>query len=130
VPPRSPYVSFLYHHLQSDRFHGNKAKMAKALGITPKHLSRGLDGHTTFSLELNLRIAQVLDEDAGYVLRLANWATANALIESLYGRAKLSAALEHFFENLRSLSAHSRQEVLDTVEAWAALMQHAKKGHP
>lgn len=128
VPPKSSYRDFLLYHLQSDRFDGNKAKMAEAFGMTPKHLARGLEGETTFSLERNLVIADVLQEDPAHVLTLASWAESQRLLEKLYGRARLTPALEQLLEALKHCPTHFRHQLIEHAVIEAELTKRHRGG--
>lgn len=128
VPPKSSYRDFLLYHLQSDRFDGNKAKMAAAFGMTSKHLARGLEGETTFSLERNLVIADVLQEDPAHVLTLASWAESHRLLEKLYGRARLTPALERLLEALKHCSTHFRHQLIEHAVFEAELIERHRRG--
>ena len=89
---------------------GSPSNLARRLKITPSHISRLFKGTTSLSIEVTLRLADVLDEDGVEVLRRCGHGRIADRIDRLR-RGSPQRARSQLYDAIDRLSEGDRQMV-------------------
>lgn len=108
------------------RFGGKKQDAAKAIGITPSRYSRVYKGNQySLNTENCLRLAQLVNEQPGTVLRLAGKLEVANLLDSLYASQNDSG--QSFVVDSNVLAALKDPAALEEVRWFMNLPSRAKQ---
>lgn len=98
---------------------GSKTKLAQAIGISLTQIGRGRSAGK-YSVENLLKLARAANADPSSVLRLAGKGDVADLIETLYGKAELTAEQRALLTAFATVPAPLRPATLHLVKTTGA----------